>query len=288
MIDIFVRKSQHQRVRIPSASEAVPAPARRAPYADSPAIGPRGLRTHQRVLDAAIEAFGESGYDRTTLDRIAELAGLLAGHHLPVRLGQGRPVPPARHAGGRPDVGGVRGPRGCDSRRERPRQLAGLHRAPRRHRGSLRADHPGVRGGGGVRPVPGGWSGLDHPPSRRRPRSPGRRHRCSPPAARPDRRAPQHGRDRRAEPHVDPPRRRARALRPRTGRRRSRRRRAPSALRPASRSERPPPPRRVQRHRSCVSAPRRGRSSTEPATSKSTLPVRASERSDPSSGSRTT
>ena len=38
-------------------------------------IGARGLRTHQRVLDAALEAFGESGYDRTTLDRIAELAG---------------------------------------------------------------------------------------------------------------------------------------------------------------------------------------------------------------------
>ena len=62
-------------VPTPSASQAAPAPARRAPYADSPAIGPRGLRTHQRILDAAIEAFGESGYDRTTLDRIAELAG---------------------------------------------------------------------------------------------------------------------------------------------------------------------------------------------------------------------
>jgi len=74
-IDIYVRKSQHQRVRTPSASEAVPAPARRAPYADSPTVGPRGLRTHQRVLDAALEAFAESGYDRTTLDRIAELAG---------------------------------------------------------------------------------------------------------------------------------------------------------------------------------------------------------------------
>ena len=50
-------------------------PTRRAPFADSPTIGARGLRTHQRVLDAALEAFGESGYDRTTLDRIAELAG---------------------------------------------------------------------------------------------------------------------------------------------------------------------------------------------------------------------
>ncbi len=62
-------------MRTPSANEAIAVPSRRAPYADSPAIGPRGLRTHQRILDAAIEAFGESGYDRTTLDRIAELAG---------------------------------------------------------------------------------------------------------------------------------------------------------------------------------------------------------------------
>lgn len=48
---------------------------RRAPFADDPAVGARGLRTHQRLLDAALEAFGESGYDRTSLDRIAELAG---------------------------------------------------------------------------------------------------------------------------------------------------------------------------------------------------------------------
>ena len=66
---------QHRRVPAPSASEAIPTPTRRKPFADSPTIGPRGLRTHQRVLDAALEAFGESGYDRTTLDRVAELAG---------------------------------------------------------------------------------------------------------------------------------------------------------------------------------------------------------------------
>ncbi len=58
-----------------STSEVVQTPTRRKPFADSPVIGPRGLRTHQRVLDAALEAFAESGYDRTTLDRIAELAG---------------------------------------------------------------------------------------------------------------------------------------------------------------------------------------------------------------------
>jgi len=75
LIDIFVRKLQHRRVPAPPTSKAVAAPTRREPFADSPAIGPRGLRTHQRVLDAALEAFGEAGYDRTTLDRVAELAG---------------------------------------------------------------------------------------------------------------------------------------------------------------------------------------------------------------------
>jgi AcrR family transcriptional regulator len=58
-----------------SVAAANPTPVRRKPFAASPTVGPRGLRTHQRVLDAALEAFGESGYDRTTLDRIAELAG---------------------------------------------------------------------------------------------------------------------------------------------------------------------------------------------------------------------
>jgi AcrR family transcriptional regulator len=50
-------------------------PIRRAPFADDPAVGTRGLRTHQRLLDAALQVFGESGYDRASLDRIAELAG---------------------------------------------------------------------------------------------------------------------------------------------------------------------------------------------------------------------
>jgi len=51
------------------------APIRRAPFADDPAVGARGLRTHQRLLDAALQAFRESGYDRTSFDRIGELAG---------------------------------------------------------------------------------------------------------------------------------------------------------------------------------------------------------------------
>lgn len=55
--------------------EATAAPTRRKPFAASPTIGPRGLETHQRILDAALVAFGEAGYDRTSLDRVAELAG---------------------------------------------------------------------------------------------------------------------------------------------------------------------------------------------------------------------
>jgi AcrR family transcriptional regulator len=62
-------------VPAPAANEVVSTPTRRKPFAHSPVIGPRGLRTQRRVLDAALEAFTESGYDRTTLDRIAELAG---------------------------------------------------------------------------------------------------------------------------------------------------------------------------------------------------------------------
>jgi AcrR family transcriptional regulator len=59
------------RTAIPARSPLT----RRAPFAASPAVGARGRHTHQRILDAALEAFGEAGYDRTTLDRIAELAG---------------------------------------------------------------------------------------------------------------------------------------------------------------------------------------------------------------------
>jgi AcrR family transcriptional regulator len=57
------------------ADLAIAEPTRREPFADRPGVGPRGLRTHQRILDAALVAFGELGYHRTTLDRVAELAG---------------------------------------------------------------------------------------------------------------------------------------------------------------------------------------------------------------------
>lgn len=57
------------------AEPGPPAATRRAGFGDRPTVGARGLRTQQRVLDAAVQAFGEAGYDRTTLDRIAQLAG---------------------------------------------------------------------------------------------------------------------------------------------------------------------------------------------------------------------
>jgi AcrR family transcriptional regulator len=59
----------------PAAAGKAAAPVRPAGPVDGARTGARGLRTQQRILDAALEAFGESGYDRATLDRIAELAG---------------------------------------------------------------------------------------------------------------------------------------------------------------------------------------------------------------------
>src|SRR5215217_5491842 len=50
-------------------------PVRRAPFSDNPALGARGLRTQQRILDGALLAFGEHGYDRATLDQVAQAAG---------------------------------------------------------------------------------------------------------------------------------------------------------------------------------------------------------------------
>jgi AcrR family transcriptional regulator len=49
--------------------------ARRAPFSDSPEVGPRGRRTQQRILDAALEVFGAEGYHRSSIDRIAQLGG---------------------------------------------------------------------------------------------------------------------------------------------------------------------------------------------------------------------
>lgn len=48
---------------------------RRAPFSVNPTVGARGQRTQQKILDAALRVFGESGYDRSTLDRVAQVAG---------------------------------------------------------------------------------------------------------------------------------------------------------------------------------------------------------------------
>lgn len=47
---------------------------RRAPFSDSPRVGARGLRTQQRILDAALRAFGEEGYHGCSVERITKLA----------------------------------------------------------------------------------------------------------------------------------------------------------------------------------------------------------------------
>lgn len=47
---------------------------RRAPFSDNPRVGARGQRTQQRILDAALRAFGERGYRGCSVDRIAKLA----------------------------------------------------------------------------------------------------------------------------------------------------------------------------------------------------------------------
>src|SRR5262245_31580469 len=48
---------------------------RRAPFSDNPNVGARGQRTQQRILDAALQVFGEVGYHRCSIDRITTLAG---------------------------------------------------------------------------------------------------------------------------------------------------------------------------------------------------------------------
>jgi AcrR family transcriptional regulator len=48
---------------------------RRAPFADNPSVGARGQRTQQRILDAALHAFGEVGYHPCNIDTITKIAG---------------------------------------------------------------------------------------------------------------------------------------------------------------------------------------------------------------------
>ena len=48
---------------------------RRAPFSDNPRVGARGQRAHQRILDAALEVFGDDGYHECGVIRITEVAG---------------------------------------------------------------------------------------------------------------------------------------------------------------------------------------------------------------------
>jgi AcrR family transcriptional regulator len=48
---------------------------RRAPFADNPDVGARGTRTQRRILEAALEVFGEVGYRASRIERITERAG---------------------------------------------------------------------------------------------------------------------------------------------------------------------------------------------------------------------
>src|SRR3546814_12639672 len=45
---------------------------RRAPFSENPVVGARGLRTQQRILEGALRAFAEVGYEATTVERIAQ------------------------------------------------------------------------------------------------------------------------------------------------------------------------------------------------------------------------
>jgi AcrR family transcriptional regulator len=49
--------------------------ARRAPFSPNPLVGARGQRTQQRILDAALQVFGEEGYHESGIDRITKVAG---------------------------------------------------------------------------------------------------------------------------------------------------------------------------------------------------------------------
>ncbi|HEY6530991.1 MAG TPA: TetR/AcrR family transcriptional regulator [Acidimicrobiales bacterium] len=48
---------------------------RRAPFGDSPTVGPRGKGTQQRILRAALQMFGERGYRATRVEHITAAVG---------------------------------------------------------------------------------------------------------------------------------------------------------------------------------------------------------------------
>jgi AcrR family transcriptional regulator len=60
---------------LPVASREDAEPVRRrAPFSDNPRVGARGQRTRQRILDAALQLFGDEGFHRCSIGRISERA----------------------------------------------------------------------------------------------------------------------------------------------------------------------------------------------------------------------
>src|SRR5437763_16570791 len=48
---------------------------RRPPFGDNPLVGERGTNTYRRILDAALDVFGEHGFHDTHVELITEAAG---------------------------------------------------------------------------------------------------------------------------------------------------------------------------------------------------------------------
>src|SRR5271156_5302839 len=62
-------------VALQAAEHADDEPAtRRAPFSDNPRVGARGQRTRQRILDAALQLFGDEGFHQCSIARISEKA----------------------------------------------------------------------------------------------------------------------------------------------------------------------------------------------------------------------
>jgi AcrR family transcriptional regulator len=59
---------------MPDGSDGTAA-VRRAPFADSPNLGPLGQRTRQKIVDASLRIFADFGYHQTSIDRITTAAG---------------------------------------------------------------------------------------------------------------------------------------------------------------------------------------------------------------------
>jgi AcrR family transcriptional regulator len=59
-----------QEGRLPGAVAVV----RRAPFSDNPRVGAKGRLTRQRILDAALRAFGDNGYRACSVDEITRIA----------------------------------------------------------------------------------------------------------------------------------------------------------------------------------------------------------------------